>query len=70
MNRALTVLILAASLLLSLYFALLIYSNVNAATRPRAATLAPPLLAPIRPLPCVACVSLMAPPGQALDGTQ
>jgi len=68
-NRALTVLILAASLLLSLYFVLLIYSNVNAATRPRAATFTP-FLAPIKPLPCVACVSLMAPPGQALDGTQ
>jgi hypothetical protein len=61
-NRALTVLILAASLLLSLYFVLLIYSNANAATRPRAATFTPPPFAAIRPLPCVACVSLMAPP--------
>ena len=62
MNRAFTVLILAAVLILSLYFALAIYSNVNAATRPRAVTLAPPPFAAIRPLPCVACVSLMAPP--------
>ena len=37
MNRFLTVLILAAVLLLSLYFALAIYSNVNAATWPHAA---------------------------------
>jgi hypothetical protein len=68
-NRALAVLILAVVLLLSLYFALAVYSNVNAAARPRAATFTP-FLAPIKPLPCVACVSLMAPPGQALDGTQ
>jgi len=59
-NRFLTVLILAASLLLSLYFALLIYSNANAATRPLSGVYTP-LLAPIKPLPCVACVSLMAP---------
>lgn len=62
MNRALVVLILATVLLLSLYFALAIYSNVNATTRPRAATFTPPPFAAIHPLPCVACVSLMAPP--------
>ena len=60
MNRALTVLILAVVLLLSLYFALLIYSNVNAATR-SPSDVYTPLLTPIKPLPCVACVSLMAP---------
>jgi hypothetical protein len=53
---------LTALLLLGSYFILVVVSYANAATRPPAATLAPPLLAPIRPLPCVACVSLMAPP--------
>ena len=51
-----------AALLLASYFILLVVSYANAATRPRAATLAPPPFATVRPLPCVACVSLMAPP--------
>ena len=69
MKPLLLALALTAVLLLGGYFILVAVSYANAATRPRAATFTP-FLAPIKPLPCVACVSLMAPPGQALDGTQ
>jgi len=53
---------LTALLLLGSYFILVAVSYANAAARPRAATFTPPPFAAIRPLPCVACVSLMAPP--------
>jgi len=53
---------LTALLLLGSYFILVVVSYANATTRPRAATFTPPPFAAIRPLPCVACVSLMAPP--------
>jgi len=53
---------LTALLLLASYFILVVVSYANAATRPPAPTFTPPVFATIRPLPCVACVSLMAPP--------
>ena len=69
MKGLLLALLATAALLLASYFLLIVVSYANAATRPLPGVYTP-FLAPIKPLPCVACVSLMAPPGQALDGTQ
>lgn len=58
MNRIVTVLILVVVFLLSLYFALAIYSNVNAKPSAISTTIVPITYAKARPLPCVACVHL------------
>ena len=60
MSRLLLALALTALLLLGSYFILVVVSYANAATRPPPGVYTP-FLAPIKPLPCVACVSLMAP---------
>jgi chromate transport protein ChrA len=53
-------LIATAVLLLASYFLLIVVSYAYAATRPLPSVYTP-FLAPLKPLPCVACVSLMAP---------
>lgn len=58
MNRIVTVLILVVVFVLSLYFALAIYSNVNAKTIAISTADAPITYAKAQPLPCVACVHL------------
>ena len=60
MKPLLLALALTAVLLLAAYFILVAVSYANAATRPPLGVYTP-FLAPIKPLPCVACVSLMAP---------
>ena len=60
MKPLLLALALTAVLLLAAYFILVAVSYANAATRPPPGIYTP-FLAPIKPLPCVACVSLMAP---------
>ena len=62
MKPLLLALALTALLLLASYFILVVVSYANAATRPLPDVYTPPVFAAIRPLPCVACVSLMAPP--------
>lgn len=58
MNRIVTVLLLIVVFLLSLYFALAIYSNVNAKPSAISTAITPITYAKARPLPCVACVHL------------
>lgn len=59
MNRIITVLILVVVFVLSLYFALAVYSNVNAKPIAISTADAPIIYAKARPLPCVACVHLI-----------
>ena len=58
MNRIVMILILVVVFVLSLYFALAIYSNVNAKPSAISTTTTPIIYAKDRPLPCVACVHL------------